>query len=199
MDILHEEKVGPLTVKVVVDTDCGEGPREWDNLGTMACWHRRYTLGDKDGSKGMTPSEFQEFLREKKAIYLPLTLLDHSGLWMSTSKFLEDPQGWDSGQVGWIYVLPEKVREEYKVTEITPEIREKVVAMLEQEVKVYSAWLEGDVTGFIVEDEEGEHLDSCWGFIGDQDYCLAQGKESAEHILQARSEAEKFARSTFAE
>jgi len=24
-----------------------ESPREWDNLGTMACWHGRYILGDK--------------------------------------------------------------------------------------------------------------------------------------------------------
>jgi hypothetical protein len=26
--------------------DCGN-PREWNNVGTMACWHSRYTLGDK--------------------------------------------------------------------------------------------------------------------------------------------------------
>lgn len=24
-----------------------ENPREWDNLGKMVCWHRRYNLGDK--------------------------------------------------------------------------------------------------------------------------------------------------------
>jgi hypothetical protein len=24
-----------------------ESPREWDNLGTMICFHRRYNLGDK--------------------------------------------------------------------------------------------------------------------------------------------------------
>ena len=22
-------------------------PRDWDNLGVMACWHRRYDLGDE--------------------------------------------------------------------------------------------------------------------------------------------------------
>ncbi len=31
--------------KIVTDTT-PESPREFDNLGTMACWHRRMTLGD---------------------------------------------------------------------------------------------------------------------------------------------------------
>ena len=34
-----------LRVKVKQDTD-PMSPREWDNLGVMACWHRGYTLGD---------------------------------------------------------------------------------------------------------------------------------------------------------
>ena len=24
-----------------------ENPREWDNLGKIVCWHRRYNLGDQ--------------------------------------------------------------------------------------------------------------------------------------------------------
>ena len=31
--------------KIVLDEE-PESPREWDNLGTMCCWHRRYSLGD---------------------------------------------------------------------------------------------------------------------------------------------------------
>lgn len=31
--------------------DYPESPREWDNLGTMVCWHRRYNLGDKTDYK----------------------------------------------------------------------------------------------------------------------------------------------------
>ncbi len=33
-------------LRIAHDEDC-ESPRNWDNLGTMACWHRRYNLGDK--------------------------------------------------------------------------------------------------------------------------------------------------------
>ena len=33
------------TYKIVRDED-PESPREWSNLGVMACWHNRYSLGD---------------------------------------------------------------------------------------------------------------------------------------------------------
>jgi len=41
-------------------------PREWDNLGTMVCFHKRYNLGDEPGSKHHfeTPSQLLEFLEE---------------------------------------------------------------------------------------------------------------------------------------
>ena len=35
-----------LTVKIIQDTDA-ESPRDWDNVGTMVCWHSRYGLGDE--------------------------------------------------------------------------------------------------------------------------------------------------------
>jgi hypothetical protein len=34
-------------LKIFRDTDLCESPRDWDNLGTMVCWHNRYSLGDK--------------------------------------------------------------------------------------------------------------------------------------------------------
>lgn len=35
-----------LIIKLFQDSDIAESPRAWDNLGTMVCWHSRYTLGD---------------------------------------------------------------------------------------------------------------------------------------------------------
>lgn len=37
-------------VRAVPDSD-GESPRDWDNVATMVCEHRRYNLGDKDGAR----------------------------------------------------------------------------------------------------------------------------------------------------
>ena len=36
-----------IVVKIVQDDSGCDSPREWDNLGTIATWHRRYTIGDE--------------------------------------------------------------------------------------------------------------------------------------------------------
>jgi len=43
--VAHTETHKGLTINIVPDSD-PESPREWDNLGTMVCWHNRYRLGD---------------------------------------------------------------------------------------------------------------------------------------------------------
>ena len=50
-----------FTVEIVQDEN-PESPREWDNLGTMACWHKRYDLGDTQPKE--PPKEWLEHLAE---------------------------------------------------------------------------------------------------------------------------------------
>ena len=46
-DDVHREEYRGYTIRLVPDPD-PENPREeWDNVGTMRCWHRRYNLGDR--------------------------------------------------------------------------------------------------------------------------------------------------------
>lgn len=45
--IIKEEKIGEYTIKIIIDDMDPMNPREWDNLGRMACWHRGYNLGDE--------------------------------------------------------------------------------------------------------------------------------------------------------
>ena len=44
-DPVYEEAYQGHTIKIYHDPD-SESPREWSNLGTLICWHRRYRLGD---------------------------------------------------------------------------------------------------------------------------------------------------------
>ncbi len=53
----------------------------------------------------------------------------------------------------------------------TPEWRKRVGAPagdmdLEPQADVFGAWAFGECYGYVIEDSEGEHLDSCWGYYG---------------------------------
>lgn len=50
------ETTGNLSAQMAIDDD-PMSPREWDNLGTMACWHSRYKLGDEQPKQ-----EYSEWL-----------------------------------------------------------------------------------------------------------------------------------------
>ena len=93
-------------------------PRDCDNFGTLVCWHPRYTLGDKN--EFATSDDFEEYRSITKLVCLPVFIIDHSGLAFNTGGFRYcDPQEWDSGQVGWIYITYDKLREEFGKKRIT--------------------------------------------------------------------------------
>jgi hypothetical protein len=159
---------------------CPESPREWDNLGTMVCWHRRYNLGDKQPN--CTPQEFLQRLEEEEGqgyVILSLYLYDHSGITMNTTGFMCP---WDSGIVGYIYCLEEDIEREYG--EVTTETVNKVRNVLRQEVKIYDQFISGDVWGYFIEDEDGDVLDSCWGFYGYND-CEAEAESRLNELKEA--------------
>jgi hypothetical protein len=142
--------------------------QDQDNLGTMVCWHRRYNLGDENPKQD--PSDYklnmlrsdkvaekiqnlvdrgkyaqaQELLDKqlaKEYISLPLFLYDHSGITMNTTGF---SCPWDSGQVGFIYVSKEKVRNEYDWKHVSPERIARIEKYLTEEVAEYNRYLTGE-------------------------------------------------------
>ncbi len=103
----------------------------------------------------------------EKYLMLPLYLYDHSGLAMSTGKFLRASPScrMDSGQVGWIYVSKEDALKEFDADKMTGAIRQKADAMMRIEVaaiRFLSAWRMLWVLSFI---KTGSCQDSCWGFM----------------------------------
>ena len=187
LDIDHdgETTFGNYTITVSQDT-MAESPREWDNLGTMVCWHNNYNLGDVQGRSEYSDSDMFWFdlagiedngedgdleraknLAFKNNIILPLYLYDHSGITMRTTSFSCQ---WDSGQVGWIYISLEDVRKEYSCKRVSKQRRALVEKYLTGEVESYDDYLTGNVYGFSIEreDDDGEQVDvdSCWGYFG---------------------------------
>ena len=105
--LVKSEKYKNCTIEIWTDEHPFESPRNWDNLGTMVCWHNCYNLGDEQ------PNEYAEdylqnlveqhtdnswewietreidecidFLGKKGYVILPLYLYDHSGITMNTT------------------------------------------------------------------------------------------------------------------
>ena len=181
------------TIRIEQDED-PMSPRDWDNAGTMICWHKNYELGDEN--EFHSPDSFEEWWAEngKGGVRLPLYLYDHSGITMRTSPF---SCPWDSGKVGWIYMTEEEIKKDFPAhTEKPlgwpvdnndwkkPPIA-RALACLEAEVKTYDQYLTGDVYGYIIEDED----ESCWGFYG-EDYCLQEAQSVVDYIVN-REKKEK--------
>ena len=144
-------------------------PREFDNLGTMVCFHNMYTFGDETELKSSNFSSWEElesylYKTEKAFLVVPVFLYDHSGLSVNTTGF---SCPWDSGQIGYIYASKEKIRNEYSCKRISKKLKEQIKEMLVSEVDSYNQYLSGDVYGFNVTDKQsGEELNSCYGFFG---------------------------------
>jgi len=187
--------------------DIAVDPREeWDNMATMVCGHNRYRLGDKkmpreaesvwhdfliyvgrenelydEEHELIALSKIEKFI-DKNIIYLPLYLYDHSGITMNTTGF---SCGWDSGQVGYIYVHKKKALEWMCWKNMSKSRKEKIYEYLEGEVETYDNFLRGEVYFYSVE-KDGETLDSCGGYYGDDGFnqALAEAKAHVEFDLR---------------
>ncbi len=144
--------------------ECADDPRKYnDCLGTMACFHKRYSIGDET-HKNEDPFEFQDWVTTSKdvATWFPIYMLDHSGLTIRTYSF-DDP--WDSGLLGYIYVTKEKVRKEYGVKRISSKLMKKVDDILIAEVEEMDYYLRGEV--YCLEAVKGEEtFDAVCGIFG---------------------------------
>jgi hypothetical protein len=143
--------------------DRPENPREWsDEMGTMACSHSRYNLGDYSASIDDVPHD------DDTAVVLPLYLYDHSGITMSTKPF---SCPWDSGQVGYIYTTMDNAKK-WLGNDVSVE---RIIEVLKGEVETYDTYLCGDIYGYHIEEGtncdccgniEWESIDSCGMFFG---------------------------------
>ena len=174
----HFEKgafVEGQTLKIYIDPDPVNPRTEFDNFGHMVCFHRRYDLGDPDhgiSSKDFDSwDELEEYLIQEKGavLILPLYLYDHSGITIRTYSFNDH---WDSGMVGFIYATNDDILKNWMVKEVTQDLKDQALRLMQGEVKEYDDYLTGNVYGYELEDENGEFVDSCWGFFGDnaEDY-----------------------------
>jgi hypothetical protein len=171
MDDLHVEEYNGYRIRIVADAYDNDPREDYDNLGTIGHWHRRYNLGELDFRKeNIQPHEHVAKIEKQGGIVLPLALLDHSGLhiYIGDGPHWSDSQGWDSGHVGYIWVEAAKIRKEYG--RITKEVRDRATSVLQDEVALLDLALRGGFVGRIIERiADNEEVDSVYGYTPDYD------------------------------
>jgi hypothetical protein len=179
MEHINEEVIDNYILRVYYDESPSD-PREDENLTKMVCFHKRYNLGDDHDFKADdfdSWDEMEKYLTgvEKPIVIKPLYMYDHGGITIRTSPFGDR---WDSGQVGFVYIRKEDVRNEFSIKRCGQNMVERCNVILEGEVEVYDKYIQGLVYGyrvFKVTDGVEDELEACWGFY-DEDECMVEAK-----------------------
>lgn len=160
--ILYEEKMHRgFKCSVYYDPD-PMSPDDLDTLGTIYSGHRKYNPQKHKMEEIIEFDEDGNWRVDSNYIFVRIYFYEHSGITIWSSR---DPQrcGWDSGLFGLYAVHKDKAAKEFGDLS-NLENYEKVMKCLEGEVEDWDTYLRGEVYGYVVEDEDGCEVKSCWGF-----------------------------------
>lgn len=159
-DSIKTLKQSGYTLHILPDNDpYSPSPADWDNLGEIAYASHHYTLGTEAVSQSRL-QEIAEGIEDGSYIGMPVYAYVHSGATISTSPF---SCPWDSGQCGFVYCPASKAEDAFPGN---PHFRADALRVLKGEVETFDQYLRGDVYGYVIEDKDGDTVDSCWGFYG---------------------------------
>lgn len=140
-----------------------------------------------DGLGRVTADDDLYEIMQKDYFVFPLYLYDHSGLALQMAPFTCP---WDSCQVGFIYMSKSRAAKEFALHESSPQLLKAVEHYFEGEVKEYSDYLNGEVFGYVVEDENGEILDSCGGYYG-LNFAIKEAQDALNSAVAQDEKARK--------
>lgn len=170
-------------------------PEEWfERELELNVEYNLYERWEEKHSKemGYLPFLWKEF--EKENLVIPVSAYEHGGITISASGKRAGWDSFDSGQLGFVYVSHEDIKKELGCKRITKKSLERAREILVAEVETYDDYLNNNVWGFRIENENGEHLDSCFGFIGDwkEAGVLEEAKSSLKWHLEEREKENKI-------
>jgi len=154
-------------------------PSEWSDTGLFLVANHRDCYIPEPGEKRIT-NDAQELVEKWKATHhiFGLEAYIHSGVTLELSDEGNFPdRQWDVSQLGFVFAA----KDEWKT-------RRQARKAAESLISTWNMYLHGDVWGFIIEDENGNHVDSCWGFYG-REYCEKEGN-SALQLAQKKADKE---------
>jgi hypothetical protein len=186
--------VGGYTIKIVQD-EHAESPDRWGNDDVFLVYdHRQFNVE----RKGFDPTEIFEHITESKEFMYegyyvyPVYAYIHSGVALSLGKqeypFSNTARNWDTSMKGFCLVRKEKDENHYlhegevgKGTKQWEPNEAQIVA--EGIVETWNTYLSGEVYGYQIDDKDGEEVDACWGFYGEE-HCIEDAKGIVEHRIK---------------
>ena len=164
-----------FTLKLYQDTD-PQSPEEYENPENGAFIVTTKNRYFQTIPEGYDVQAIGDYLKTHKLYHnhevFPLYAYIHSGVALSLGRLGQFADPWDSGQIGWALVRRDAVP------------KDKRYKAAEGVVETWNQYLSGDVYGYVIE-EDGEHLDSCWGFYG-RDYAMTEAKEALAYQAEKR-------------
>src|ERR1035437_547315 len=177
---IKTNQVGSVTVKIIPD-DSGSQECPLDSLLPdegikWVSFEKKSTLSNYHNFK--SPEEAKSWAKTNQCEVYPLFKYEHSGVAYSTKSFIGRAHHaeWDSGQCGFIFIKKSVFKRRYAGKNLN-EIRGEIA---ESWCKTVTTWCNGDYYGYVIENKDGDQLDSCWGF-DDADYCETEAMSSAKH------------------
>jgi len=142
-------------LRIEID-ECPPDPfNDFDPFGHIVVWHRRYALGNKEDQKRFKCQEdFEEYIKENKnkIVIRDLYMYDHSGIALSIDSGRSYPFNcpWDSGQVGYMFITYDEIRETYGKKHVTKKLMDRVNKGLLEQIEEYNQYLRGGVYAFTI-------------------------------------------------
>jgi len=165
--------------KLVIEHDQdSESPREYENLGVFVTSSSRYNSPDGEDNEeyrvmidcadSSNADEHAERIKaELEAKYVfPINKYEHS----CVSYSIGTSSGFDNGVCGF-YIVYEDISEK------------EAEEIINEELKTYTQWCNGEVYGFTLYDDNGEIEDSCWSFYDIEDIRDSLPKEWEDENL----------------
>lgn len=148
----------------------------------------RYVLGTTPVDGGRD-EEIAKQIESGELIGMKVYAYVHGGSTIRTTPF-GDP--WDSGRSGWVYCTKEQAIKEWGEggAEMTDKVKEQALSYLEGVVKHYDDFLQGDVYYYLIEDRDGDVIDSLSGMWG-REYAEKEMEEAGKRCAKESQSAPK--------
>jgi hypothetical protein len=139
---------------------------------------------DEEGAVNLLRRIYATWL-PKYAVALPLRVHDYGSGGIKIDDWPECYE-YEEKQDGWLYATKKDILYNWGGKRLTKELRAKAINLLKGEIETYEQYLNGDVWGYVIEDEDGEEVgDSCRGMFG-QEYAEEEARGDFKLFLKRK-------------